>query len=88
MVRVFCGESEQPKRKGQETVALTLWLHWFIILYTFRVYNMTFQLLDMCAHVSMHHHHPVGTKENSMESPPKIGIELRVTKLFQFWVFI
>ena len=88
MVTVFSGESEQPKRKEQETVALILWLYWFIILYTFHVYNMTFQLLDMRAHMSMHHHHPLGTKENSMETPQNTGLELHMTKLFQFWVFI
>ena len=87
MVRVVSGESEQPKRREQETVALTRWLHWFITLYTFYVY-MAFQLLDVCAHMSRHHHHPLGTKENSMETPQKIGLELHMTKLLQFWVFI
>ena len=42
----------------------------------------------MHAHMSMHHHHPLGTKENSMETPQNIGLELHMTKLFQFWVFI
>ena len=88
MVRVLSGESEQPKRKKQETVAWILRLHLFIISCPFHVYNMTFQLLDMGAHMSMHHYHPLGTKENSMGTPQKLAIELHMTKLFQFWVFI